>query len=77
MVSPVVRMTHDTQEPVLEWFPIFRYNKSAGEILAAFELIHVMCIKLFSFNFLFYFLILYVLVFLICLDNMFVCLVFF
>ena len=42
MVSPVVRMTHDTQEPVLEWFPVFRYNKSAGEILAAFELIHVM-----------------------------------
>ena len=42
MISPVVRMTRDTQEPVLEWFPIFRYNKSAGEILAAFELIHVM-----------------------------------
>ena len=51
MVSPVVRMTHDTQEPVLEWFPIFRYNKSAGEILAAFEMIHVMCIKLLLFHF--------------------------
>ena len=41
MVPPVVRMTQDTETPVLEWLPIIRYGQPAGEILAAFELILV------------------------------------
>lgn len=41
MVSPLVRITPDTEGPVLEWFPVTRYGKPAGELLAAFELIRV------------------------------------
>ena len=40
-VKPIVRMTVDVEDPVLEWFPIMRYREPAGELLAAFELIRV------------------------------------
>ena len=40
-VKPVVKMTVGTEDSVLEWFPITRYNNPAGELLAAFELIRV------------------------------------
>ena len=39
---PVVRLSLDTPGPRLDWFPIVRYNKRAGELLAAFELLLVM-----------------------------------
>ena len=38
---PVVRLTLDTPAPRLDWFPIIRYNKYGGELLAAFELLLV------------------------------------
>ena len=38
---PVVRLTLDTPSPRLDWFPIIRYNKYGGELLAAFELLLV------------------------------------
>ena len=31
----------ETPGPRLDWFPITRYNKYAGELLAAFELLRV------------------------------------
>ncbi len=40
-VKPVVKMTVGTDDSVLEWLPITRYNKPAGELLASFELIRV------------------------------------
>ena len=38
-VTPTVRLTLDVPAPRLDWFEIVRYNKSAGEMLAAFELL--------------------------------------
>ena len=40
-VKPLVKMTVDVEDAVLEWFSIKRYNEPAGELLAAFELIRV------------------------------------
>ena len=37
----MVRLSLDTPGPRLDWFPITRYNKYAGELLAAFELLLV------------------------------------
>ena len=37
----MVRLDLDTPAPRLDWFPITRYNKYAGELLAAFELLLV------------------------------------
>lgn len=39
LASPTVRMTPESEPPVLEWFNVSRYDKPAGKILAAFELI--------------------------------------
>ena len=36
---PTVRLTLDIPAPRLDWIEIIRYNKSAGEMLAAFELL--------------------------------------
>ena len=36
---PTVRLTLDIPAPRLDWIEIVRYNKSAGEMLAAFELL--------------------------------------
>ncbi|CAI8014042.1 Myoferlin [Geodia barretti] len=38
-VRPVIRLSLDTPGPRLDWFPIVRYNKYGGELLAAFELL--------------------------------------
>ena len=40
-VKPVVRLRMDTPSPHLDWYPIHRYNKKAGDLLAAFELLLV------------------------------------
>ena len=40
-VKPLVKMTVDVEDAVLEWLTITRYNEPAGELLAAFELIRV------------------------------------
>lgn len=39
VVIPTVRLTLDIPAPRLDWIEIVRYNKSAGEMLAAFELL--------------------------------------
>lgn len=39
IVIPTVRLTLDVAAPRLDWVEIIRYNKSAGEMLAAFELL--------------------------------------
>lgn len=36
---PTVRLTLDVPAPRLDWIEIIRYNKLAGEMLAAFELL--------------------------------------
>ena len=36
---PTIRLTLDTPAPKLHWTEIIRYNKPAGEVLAAFELL--------------------------------------
>ena len=36
---PTVRLTLDNPAPKLDWVEIVRYNKPAGEVLAAFELL--------------------------------------
>ena len=41
VVKPVVRLSLETAGPRLDWYPIIRYNKYAGELLAAFELLLV------------------------------------
>ena len=41
VVQPVVRMSPHSPKPVLDWFEIERYNKPAGDLLGAFELIRV------------------------------------
>ena len=38
---PTVRLNAKTPQPRLDWYPIIRYTKPAGELLAAFELILV------------------------------------
>ena len=38
-ITPTVRLTLDIPAPRLDWIEIVRYNKSAGEMLAAFELL--------------------------------------
>ena len=38
---PTVRLDPRAPQPRLDWFPIIRYTKPAGELLAAFELILV------------------------------------
>ena len=38
---PTVRLSLDTPAPRLDWYPIERYTKYAGELLAAFELLLV------------------------------------
>ena len=41
-VKPVVRLRmKNTPSPHLDWYPIHRYNKKAGDLLAAFELLLV------------------------------------
>ena len=40
-MSPTVRLSLDTPAPRLDWYPIERYTKYAGELLAAFELLLV------------------------------------
>ena len=40
-VKPVVRMTPQSPEAVLQWHPVTLYTEPAGELLAAFELIRV------------------------------------
>ena len=37
----MVRLSLDTPAPRLDWVPILRYNKYAGELLSAFELLLV------------------------------------
>ena len=37
----MVRLSLDTPGPRLDWFPITRFNKYAGELLSAFELLLV------------------------------------
>ncbi len=39
--TPRVRLTMDTPAPRLDWYPIDRYRKYAGELLSAFELLLV------------------------------------
>ena len=41
VIQPVVRMTTDSEKPLLESFAMERYSKPAGELLGAFELIRV------------------------------------
>ena len=41
MAMPTVRLDPRAPQPRLDWYPIIRYTKSAGELLAAFELILV------------------------------------
>ena len=38
---PTVRLDPRAPQPRLDWYPIIRYTKAAGELLAAFELILV------------------------------------
>ena len=38
---PTVRLDPRAPQPRLDWYPIIRYTKPAGELLAAFELILV------------------------------------
>ena len=54
LAKPVVKLAHEPYEkpffpPVLQWFPIYRGDTKAGELLAAFEMFHVSGI-LFTFN---------------------------
>ena len=37
----MVRLEPDTLSPRLDWHPITRYGKKAGDLLAAFELLSV------------------------------------
>ena len=39
--APTVRLDPRAPQPRLDWYPIIRYTKPAGELLAAFELILV------------------------------------
>lgn len=39
--KPVVCLKMDTPRPHLDWYSILRYNKKAGDLLAAFELLLV------------------------------------
>ena len=43
--APTVRLDPRTPQPCLDWYPIIRYTKPAGELLAAFELILVSDVK--------------------------------
>ena len=40
-IMPTVCLKAETLQPRLDWYPIIRYTKPAGELLAAFELILV------------------------------------